>query len=84
MARPDILLTGVERTFGDDEIIVSKTDVRGVITYANDVFCRVAGYREAELLGQPPAPTTGRDRLILPMQACYFAALARLSTAPRS
>lgn len=53
MARPDLLLTGIERTFGDDEIIVSKTDVRGVITYANDVFCRVAGYREAELLGQP-------------------------------
>ena len=53
MARPETTLTGVERFFGDDEIIVSKTDTRGIITYANDVFCRVAGYREAELLGQP-------------------------------
>lgn len=53
MARPETTLTGVERFFGDDEIIVSKTDTRGIITYANDVFCRVAGYKESELLGQP-------------------------------
>jgi PAS domain S-box-containing protein len=45
--------TGVERTFGEEEIIVSKTDLFGRITYANDVFCRVAGYSEEELLGQP-------------------------------
>jgi PAS domain S-box-containing protein len=46
-------LTGVERHFGEEEIIVSKTDLRGHITYANDVFLRVAGYREAEVLGKP-------------------------------
>lgn len=40
-------------TFAPHELIVSKTDARGVITYANDVFCRVAGYTEAEVLGQP-------------------------------
>ncbi len=34
-------------------LIVSKTNLSGRITYANDVFCRVAGYSEAELLGQP-------------------------------
>lgn len=45
--------TGVECFFGEDEIIVSKTDARGIITYANDVFQRVAGYGEEELLGQP-------------------------------
>jgi PAS domain S-box-containing protein len=45
--------TGVERFFGEDDIIVSKTDPRGIITYANDVFQRVSGYSEAELLGQP-------------------------------
>lgn len=45
--------TGVERTFGTDEIIVSKTDLQGRITYANDVFCRVAGYDEADLIGKP-------------------------------
>ncbi len=45
--------TGHERTFHEHEIIVSKTDVHGVITYANDVFLRVSGYHEEELLGQP-------------------------------
>lgn len=45
--------TGVEREFGREEIIVSKTDPKGRITYANDVFCSVAAYAEAELLGQP-------------------------------
>lgn len=45
--------TGAERTFGPEEIIVSKTDPRGVITYANDVFIRVAGYAEPDILGQP-------------------------------
>jgi PAS domain S-box-containing protein len=51
---PDpVALTGNEVFFGDDEIIVSKTDLTGRITYANDVFLRVAGYKEAEVLGQP-------------------------------
>lgn len=46
-------LTGVERTFGRDEIIVSKTDPKGVITYANEAFVRISGYTEGELLGAP-------------------------------
>lgn len=46
------LLTGREVTFGYDEIIVSKTDAQGRITYANDVFQRVSGYTEDELLGR--------------------------------
>ncbi len=45
--------SGIERTFRDDEIIVSKTDTTGRITYANDVFLRVAGYKESEVVGQP-------------------------------
>lgn len=53
--RPEgrLVPTGREVTFGDEEIIVSKTDLKGRITYANTVFCRVAGYSQAELLGQP-------------------------------
>ena len=46
-------LTGVERTFRSDELIVSKTDRTGKITYANDVFLHLAGYTEDEILGQP-------------------------------
>jgi PAS domain S-box-containing protein len=45
--------TGIERTFGEDEIIVSKTDLKGRITYANQVFLRISGYTEKEVLGQP-------------------------------
>jgi len=53
MGRLDIRPSGIERFFDEDEIIVSKTDLTGKITYANQIFQRVAGYREDELLGQP-------------------------------
>ena len=45
--------TGEERTFGVDEVIVSKTDLRGRLTYVNDVFCRVSAMEEVDLLGRP-------------------------------
>ena len=37
----------------DDDIIVSKTDLKGKITYGNQVFIHFSGYSEVELLGQP-------------------------------
>jgi PAS domain S-box-containing protein len=49
----DLVTTGVERFFDDDEIIVSKTDLKGRITYTNRVFMRLADYGEGELLGAP-------------------------------
>ncbi|OBS08540.1 PAS domain-containing protein [Acidihalobacter prosperus] len=36
-----------------DSFIVSKTDPRGRITYANRVFMSISGYLEPELLGEP-------------------------------
>jgi len=52
--RPSVLqLTNHERTFPEDDIIVSKTDLKGIITYANRTFLKVAGYTEDELLGKP-------------------------------
>ena len=33
--------------------IVSKTDGKGVLTYVNEKFCEISGYREDELIGQP-------------------------------
>jgi PAS domain S-box-containing protein len=53
MPRSDVPLTGRERHFEEDELIVSKTDPLGRITYANDVFLRISGYDEADLLGKP-------------------------------
>jgi len=42
-----------EITFSPREIIVSKTDLSGKITYANRVFMRVCNYPESALLGEP-------------------------------
>jgi PAS domain S-box-containing protein len=45
--------TGIERFFQEDEVIVSKTDTRGRLTYVNKVFMTISDYKETELLGQP-------------------------------
>ncbi len=37
----------------DRSAIVSKTDRSGIITYANDAFCKISGYDAVELIGQP-------------------------------
>ncbi len=37
----------------DASNIVSKTDPKGIITYANDEFCRVSKYSREELIGKP-------------------------------
>lgn len=51
---------GTTRKIIDQEVqwdktqtIISRTDKFGTINFANDVFCRVCGYSEAELLGAP-------------------------------
>ncbi len=43
--------TGVERSLGDDDFIVTKTDAKGRILYANRIFIALSGFSEAELLG---------------------------------
>jgi PAS domain S-box-containing protein len=45
--------TNVEKHFDRGDIIVSKTDIKGRITYANSVFCAVSGYTLPELIGAP-------------------------------
>lgn len=42
-----------ELFFDRDEVIVSKTDLKGHITYANDVFLKLAEFDEKDVLGQP-------------------------------
>lgn len=49
----NVALTGHERFFDKNEIIVSKTDIKGHIQYANPVFMRIGGFDEAELMGAP-------------------------------
>ena len=37
----------------ENDFLVSKTDLKGRITYCNKIFMKVAGYSESELLGKP-------------------------------
>lgn len=43
----------IETHVPEDEMIVSRTDLEGNITYANEVFCEISDYEEDELIGQP-------------------------------
>src|ERR1700731_1568460 len=45
--------TNVEVHFDTADIIVSKTNLKGKITYANTAFCTVSGYSLPELIGAP-------------------------------
>jgi aerotaxis receptor len=45
--------TGQETVLSDDAFLVSETDERGIITFANDDFCKIAEYDVDELIGQP-------------------------------
>ncbi|MDD5051304.1 MAG: PAS domain S-box protein [Sulfuricurvum sp.] len=42
-----------ELTFGEEEFIVSKTDLSGKITYGNELFIKISGYTELELIDKP-------------------------------
>ena len=46
-------MEGVELTLDEHEVIVSHTDAKGKILYANSVFCKYAGYEMEELVGKP-------------------------------
>ena len=37
----------------DKNVISSKTDLKGVITDVSEAFCKISGYKEEELIGQP-------------------------------
>ena len=43
----------MEIYMNEDDMIVSKTDLKGRITYGNEVFIRMSGYTEGELLNAP-------------------------------
>lgn len=42
-----------EVTLDKSTMIVSETNKKGLITYVNDDFCKIAGYTKDELIGQP-------------------------------
>ncbi|MEA1892937.1 MAG: PAS domain-containing protein [Campylobacterota bacterium] len=42
----------IETTVPEDELIISRTDLSGLITYANETFCEISGYDIDELIGK--------------------------------
>lgn len=46
-------ITNQERTMRDGTTIISITDLKGKITYANQEFLDIAGYTEEEIVGKP-------------------------------
>ncbi|MEJ5210164.1 MAG: PAS domain-containing protein [Burkholderiales bacterium] len=51
--RVNMPVTNVEVQLRPGDMIVSKTDLKGIITYVNEDFIRISGFTEKELLGQP-------------------------------
>lgn len=51
MKNPTITPTSVEKVMREGDYIVSKTDLKGRITYGNRIFIEFSGYSERELLG---------------------------------
>lgn len=45
--------TGIERYFDANDIIVSKTNLKGHITYINKIFMDISDYTEMEIIGKP-------------------------------
>ena len=51
--RTNLPVTDVEYPITDETLIVSKTDLKGKLTYFNDQFVDASGFTEQELMGQP-------------------------------
>ena len=43
----------IETEVPQDELIISRTNLEGIISYANETFCEISGYEEYELIGKP-------------------------------
>jgi aerotaxis receptor len=48
-----VLVTDIETKFPDGCLIVSQTDLDGIIKHVNKSFVTMSGFSEAELIGQP-------------------------------
>ena len=50
MSRVKITPKNSEKVMQYNDFIVSKTDKKGIITYCNEIFMYMAGYKESELI----------------------------------
>jgi aerotaxis receptor len=68
--KSNLPVTQAERPFPRGRYIVSRTDLKGIITYANDTFVEVSGFTRDELIGKnhnivrhPDMPAAGFQNL---------------------
>lgn len=52
---------GSEYVLKDTDFLVSQTDEKGIILFANEDFCKIAGYTLEELVGQSHNIVRHRD-----------------------
>ncbi len=50
--KKNLPITTTERAYPEGQYLVSKTDLKGAITYANDAFVEISGFTREELIGQ--------------------------------
>ena len=43
----------IETVVPENELIISRTDLKGIITYVNETFAKISGYTPQELIGKP-------------------------------
>ncbi len=51
--RVNLPIHDVETKLRDDQYLISRTDIKGRIVYANPAFVEVSGFTREELIGQP-------------------------------
>ena len=51
--KKNLPVTNVETLLPENEFIYSRTDLKAMITEANEAFCKVSGFTREEMIGQP-------------------------------
>ena len=51
--KKNLPITDVEHELSEADMIVTLTDTKGIITFANDDFVRISGFSRDELIGKP-------------------------------
>ncbi|PVZ64364.1 methyl-accepting chemotaxis protein [Pelagibaculum spongiae] len=49
--KKNLPVTQKEVLFGEDDLLISTTDLKGRVTFANEHFCRICGFSQEELIG---------------------------------
>lgn len=55
------MAAGQETVLDDYSFLVSETDVKGTILFANNDFCKIAEYEISELIGNPHSMVRHQD-----------------------